>query len=187
MPSASINSWRNDRIPRLAEIDAQCASSASAIPPSPHLIDENFRGFILLLSAHFQGFCRDLYTECSMIISAEVRVDLRALVQEQFTANRRIDQGNPNIENLKKDFNRFGFKLEMANHDPANHARLAHLRALNEWRNIAAHQGAVPPAGLPTLATIQSWRNSCDGLAASLDDILYNQLQGLLHRRPWVP
>lgn len=187
MPSASLNTWRNDRIPRLAVIDAQCASIASAIPPNPHLIDENFRGFILLLSAHFQGFCRDLYTECAMIISAEVRVDLRALVQGQFTTNRKIDVGNPNLDNLKKDFGRFGFNLAMAGHDPANHARLAHLRALNEWRNIAAHQGTVPPAGLPSLATIQSWRNSCDGLAISLDDILYNRLLSLLHRRPWIP
>lgn len=187
MPSASLNSWRNDRIPRLAEIDAQCASSASAIPPNPRLIDENFRGFILLLSAHFQGFCRDLYTECALVITSQVQPDLQALVQEQFTTNRRLDQGNPNIENLKKDFSRFRLRLAMADHDPASHARLADLKNLNEWRNIAAHQGVVPPTGLPTLATIQSWRDSCDGLATSLDDILYNQLLRILQRAPWIP
>jgi len=187
MPSASLNYWRNERIPRLGEIDAQCAACSGATPPNPHLIDENLRSFIVLLSAHFQGYCRDIYTECAMIISSEVRLDLRALVQGQFTTNRKLDQGNPNIENLKKDFERFGFKLAMADHDPANHARLAHLRALNEWRNIAAHYGAVPPAGLPALAMIQSWRDSCDGLASSLDDILYDYLRSLLRGRPWIP
>ncbi|OJW21809.1 MAG: hypothetical protein BGO49_26345 [Planctomycetales bacterium 71-10] len=116
-----------------------------------------------------------------------MRPSLRLLVQEQFTAHRKLDQGNLNIDNIKKDFNRFGFELRMAQHDPANHARLADLRRLNEWRNIAAHHGAVPVAGVPTLATIRGWRDACDLLAASLDEIMYNQLRRILKRRPWVP
>jgi hypothetical protein len=128
MPSASLNRWQNDRRPRLSEIDAQCAACDGAIPRKPNLIDENFRGFILLLSAHFQGYCRDLYTECAQIIASKVRPALQVLVQEQFTANRKLDHGNPNIDNLKKDFNRFGFSLSMADYDPANQARLANLK-----------------------------------------------------------
>jgi len=31
-------------------------------PPNPPLEDENLRRLIMLLSAHFQGYCRDLYT-----------------------------------------------------------------------------------------------------------------------------
>lgn len=187
MPSASLIRWRNDRTPRLTEIDAQCVACDAAIPQNAHLIDENFRGYILLLSAHFQGFCRDLYTESAQIVASKIRATLRVLVQEQFTANRKLDHGNPNIENLKKDFNRFGFSLRMAAHDPANNARLSALGDLNDWRNIAAHHGVVPPAGLPALATIQIWRNSCDGLATSLDDIMYNHLRSILKRQPWVP
>lgn len=187
MPSASLTRWNTDRTPRLAEIDNQCTICNSLAPPNPHLLDENLRGLILLLSAHFQGFCRDLYTECSQIIASKVRPTLEVLVQQQFTANRSLDHGNPNIDNIKKDFNRFGFALDMAGVDPANHARLADLKELNKWRNIAAHHGVVPPGGLPTLGTIQSWRNSCGGLAVSLDVIMYNQLRRLLRRRPWVP
>jgi hypothetical protein len=187
MPSASLTLWRNDRTPRLNEVDIQCTSSHANVPANPNLVDENIRGFILLLSAHFQGFCRDLYTECAQIIASKVRPTLQVLVQQQFTAHRSLDHGNPNIDNIKKDFNRFGFSLNMVASDPANHARLAELRRLNEWRNIVAHHGAVPPGGLPSLPTIQGWRSSCNGLAISLDGIMYNQLRSILRRQPWVP
>jgi hypothetical protein len=73
MPSASLTLWRNDRTPRLNEVDLQCTSSHAIVPANPNLVDENIRGFILLLSAHFQGFCRDLYTECAQIIASRVR------------------------------------------------------------------------------------------------------------------
>lgn len=52
--------WQNDRMHRLGEVDAQCAASLALAPPQPNLVEENLRGYVLLLSAHFQGFCRDL-------------------------------------------------------------------------------------------------------------------------------
>jgi hypothetical protein len=64
--------------------------------------------------------------------------------------------------------------------------RLRHLSDLNQWRNVAAHQGIVPPGGL-SIADVQAWRNSCDGLAAPLDGILSNQLGRILRRNPRVP
>src|SRR5205809_919970 len=108
MPSRSLSHWTADRMVRLNVIDAQCAVCSAATPANSHLIDENCRAYILLLSAHFQGFCRDLYTECAQIVASKVRLTLRVLVQEQFTARRHLDHGNPNIDNLKKDFGRFG-------------------------------------------------------------------------------
>jgi adenosine deaminase len=187
MPSASLVGWINDRTPCLDEIDAQCSACNVAVPLNVLLLDENIRGYILLLSAHFQGYCRDLYTECTQFVAAHVRPRLKLIIQQQFTANRALDHGNPNIDNIRKDFNRFGLSLNMAAADPANHARLAHLKRLNEWRNIAAHHGVVPPPGIPTLALVQAWRISCGGLATSLDGIMYNQLRTTLNKRPWAP
>lgn len=187
MPSTSLNLWRTDRMPRLNEVDVQCTASLALAPPNLQLVDENIRGFILLLSAHFQGYCRDLYTECALIVASKVRPTLQVLIQQQFTASRSLDHGNPNINNIKKDFNRFGFALNMAAADPANNARLSDLSDLNEWRNIAAHHGVVPSGGLPAFPTIQGWRNSCDGLATSLDVIMYNRLRTILRRAPSVP
>ena len=186
MPSASLLRWRNDRMSRLGEVDAQCAVSLALVPP-PNLIDENLRGYVLLLSAHFQGFCRDLYTESAQIIAQKVRRSaLATLFQAQFMEQLRIDRGNPNVHNLKADFERFGLTLDLAGADPANPARLVDLATLNAWRNIAAHQGTPHPAAGPlTLPLVRDWRTSCDGLAASLDGIMYNELLSILKRRPW--
>jgi len=185
VPSASLLQWQNDRMPRLQQFDLQCAASLTTVPPNAQLIDENLRGYVVLLSAHFQGFCRDLCTEAAQVIVTKVRPALQSLVQNQFTAHRKLDHGNPNLQHLKDDFNRFGFALDLTV-DPANLPRLAHLSALNKWRNVAAHQGTTAPVGIPlNLPSLQSWRTSCDGLATSLDDIVYNHLRRLLRRVPW--
>ena len=141
----------------------------------------------MLLSAHFQGFCRDLYTECTQIVSSKIRASLQTLLQEQFTSKCALDHGNPNLHNLKQDFGRFGFKLNLAHAAAGNDVRLEHLSDLNEWRNVAAHHGVVPPDGLPPLSDLRRWRDSCDVLAKSLDSVMYNQLRRLLRRAPWTP
>src|SRR5713226_8386888 len=99
MPSASFLRWQNDRMPRLTEVDNQCAASLVLTPARPNLVEENLRGYVLLLSAHFQGFCNDLYTECARIIVLRVRASLRMLIGQQFAAHRRLDHGNPNLQN----------------------------------------------------------------------------------------
>jgi hypothetical protein len=186
MPSASLLHWRNDRMPRLTELDTQCAGCLLLTPPQPNLVEENLRGYVLLLSAHFQGFCRALYTECAQVIVLRARPTLQALIQAQFTAHRRLDHGNPNVENLKGDFERFGFTLDLAAAEPANAGRLTHLAELNRWRNVAAHHGIVSVGPALSLPLLQAWRHSCDGLATSLDRIMYNRLQKILRRQPWV-
>ena len=186
MPSASMLRWQNDRMPRLGEVEAQCAATLALVPPQPNLVEENLRGYVLLLSAHFQGFCRELHTECSQIIVSRVRVRLQALIQAQFIAHRKLDHGNPTLQHLRSDFERFGFVLDLAVADPANAARLRDLAALNTWRNVAAHHGTIPTGAPPlNLPELQLWRSSCDGLATSLDGILYNELRKILRRAPW--
>jgi hypothetical protein len=189
MPSASLGLWQTDRLVRIGEVEKQCAATSALAPPNPHLEDENLRGLIMLLSAHFQGFCRDIYTESTMVLSARIRNSvIKVLFQEQFTANRKLDQGNPNLVNIRKDFERFGFTLDLPTADPANNPlRITHLGKLNKLRNVAAHHGLVPTGGIPDLPTIQSWRNSCEGLATSLDAVMYNQLLACLGTRPWRP
>lgn len=188
MPSASLRQWRNDRMPRLNQLDAQCAAVVAVAAPNAQLIDENLRAYVTALSAHFQGYCRDLYTECAQIIASKVRPTLQLLIQAQFTAHRKLDHGNPNVKNLKEDFERFGFTLDLAAADPANPARITHLGELNTWRNVAAHQGTpTAAAGQLLLPRLQAWRISCDGLATSLDEIMYNHLRRILRRKPWVP
>ena len=121
MTSVSLLHWQNDRMPRLTEIDAQCAASLAAVPANAYLIDENLRGYVVSLSAHFQGFCRDLYSEAAQLIASRVRPRFQWLFQSQFSAHCALDHGNPNTDNIAKDFDRFGFDLRAEiNADPAN-------------------------------------------------------------------
>lgn len=187
MPSNALTTWKAVRQSSLDAIDAQCAASIFAVPANPLLAEENVRGYGLLLSAHFQGFCRDLYTEAAQVVSSKVRPSLRAIVQRQFAYQSTLDHGNPTNENIKKDFSRFGTKFSFADADLANSLRLSHLSSLNDWRSIAAHHGYVPSNEVPDLADLRVWRNSCDGLATSLDTITYNRLRVVLRREPWTP
>jgi hypothetical protein len=121
------------------------------------------------------------------VFASKVRTTLQPLVQEQFAFHLALDHGNPTHANIKKDFERFGFKLGLSSADPANPQRLAHLSQLNEWRNVAAHQSNRTPAGVAlTLPNLSAWRNSCGGLAVSLDTIMYNRMRTILRRPPWV-
>jgi len=187
MPSSALNLWQTDRMPRLAQVDVQCAAVFALDPPNPQLAEEDLRGYVVLLSAHFQGFCRDLYVECAQIVVSKVRSSLRLLFERQFAQKLKLDHGNPNIDNIAEDFNRFGFDLiATARAEPAFAVRRQHLGELNQWRNTVAHHGPSP-RGLPglTLAAARDWRISCDGLAASLTGIMYDQLSRLLKRAPW--
>lgn len=187
MPSVALSDWQNDRLARLLEIENQCSASMSLTPPNLILIDENLRGYALALSAHFQGYCRDLYAESTQIVVSRIRPSLQLLIQDQFAAHCRLDQGNPTIDNVALDFDRFGFSLRTElSINPANATGRQHLSDLIKWRNVAAHQGRVHPSGIAlTLANLQLWRSSLDGLAAALDGIMYNKLRQILRRKPW--
>jgi hypothetical protein len=189
VPSAAFIRWQNDRMPRLAEVEVHCAAVSILAPPNPTFLDETLRGFVLHLSAHFRGFCRDLYTECSQIWIAAVPAALRPTAQAQFSARLALERGNPSYDNLKRDFNRFGFLLNLRVSHPAGTQQLADLRQLNDWRNRAAHQGTKPLSpGVPTSLTlpiVQGWRSSCAGLATSLNDIMHAELLRILGSAPW--
>jgi hypothetical protein len=189
VPSAASIRWQNDRMLRLNEVDAHCASVLSSVPTNPTFLDETLRGFVLHLSAHFQGFCRDLYTECSQVCIAAIPAGFQATAQAQFSAHLALEKGNPSYDNIKRDFNRFGFLLDLQAAHPAGPRRITDLGHLNDWRNKAAHQGTQPlgggvPAAL-TLPVVQGWRLSCDGLANSLDGIMRGELLRIMGIAPW--
>src|ERR1700680_1200751 len=94
MPCASLVRGQTDRMPSLAELNTQCAASLALVPPNPRLAEENLRGYVVLLSAHFQGVARDLHSETGQVIASKVRPSLQLLVQSHFAAHRALDHGN---------------------------------------------------------------------------------------------
>jgi hypothetical protein len=189
MPSAALTRWQTDRMHRLDEVHAHCAAVLALVPPNPTFSDETLRGFVLHLSAHFQGFARNLYTECSQIWIAAIPAPMQATAQAQFSARLALERGNPSYDNIRRDFNRFGFLLNLPAGLPTGPQRITDLGNLNQWRNRAAHQGTRPlGAGVPvalTLPIVQGWRASCNALATALDDIMHAELLRMLGAPPW--
>ena len=185
MPSTALDEWTNDRRARLDELEAHCAALLAG-PATPTFLDETLRGFVLHLSAHFQAFCRDLYSECSQFWASLIPAGMQTTVASQFSAQLALDKGNPSHENIKKDFNRFGFEVDLQAAHAEGPLRVTHLALLNAWRNKAAHRsrGDVVPPDL-SLPEIRDWRASCDGLAASLDAIMYDNLLRTTGVAPW--
>ena len=191
MPSAALTRWQTDRMSRLGHVDAHCATLFAAsgpTAPSP-LAEDSLQGYVVLLSGHFQGFCRDLYTESAQACANAAPAGLRAAVQRQFTSELKLNAGNPTLENIQTDFKRFGFLLDIAAAHPANTRRITHLAQLRSWRNAVAHQMPAPaPSGTPAalkLSDVQTWRASCDGLATSLDGIMFSELGMIVGVAPW--
>src|SRR5205823_8276342 len=131
-----------------------------------------------LLSSQFQGFCRDLHSECVDDLVAATPVDLRTLLRAQFLWGRSLDKGNPSPGNIGSDFGRFGvpFWTEVRADYRQNDRRQELLEELNSWRNAIAHQDFDPAklGGTTTLhlARVRQWRSSLNQLARSFDNVM---------------
>ena len=181
--SQSLQRWQALRLPGLTALDAQVA----ACVPGTVLADENLRGFVMLLSAHFQGFCRDLYTECVQAFVLNLPLHTQTIVQKSWLTDIRLNKSNPTVETLRFDFARMGF-------DPQSRLAanlrvslwLTNLGEMNAWRNYAAHHNSSPPSiGPLTLVGVRTCHTACDGLATALDAELYTYLLVLLGVPPW--
>lgn len=182
MPSYSLRRWQTDRLPRLSALEGQVA----ATPPST-LADENLRALVAMLCAHFQGFCRDLYIEAAESVVRTSPAHLTGVVRKQFLAQMVLNTGNPNLQTLDRDFDRFELDLKAElNRVAGNALRLNHLALLNQWRNFVVHHGLTAPAGSSlALPAVQAWLVSCGELATELDRIVYDHLRALLGAPPW--
>jgi hypothetical protein len=181
-----LQEWDTTRRAKLAKIEAQCVWAAGLVPADPEMAAEHLRAYVTLLSAHFQGFCRDLYTEASLkVIDRINRVGLRPIVQAQFAAGLRIEKGNPTLDALDEDFNRFGISSvrQAVGVGPEADTHKGRLKAMGGCRNKCAH--GVPDIPDLSLANIQGWRSSCDWLAVRLNAAVYDTLRVAFRAAPW--
>lgn len=96
MPSKALLEWRNVRLPRLVDVDTRCAATLALVPP-PGLADENLRGYVVLLSAHLQGYCRDLHTECVQRLALAGPPSIQPIIQALGVAARELDRREPAV------------------------------------------------------------------------------------------
>ena len=194
MPSKSLETWRTIRSESLDEIVAAHRKVGGSGRGRRFATQQINHAYAMLLSSQFQGFCRNLHSECIDHLFGSVAtlsVPLFEIIRRDFIQGRKLDKGNPNPGNIGSDFNRLGIKFwdDVCRHDVQNAARQKELELLNEWRNAIAHQDFDPAklGGIPSLrlSHVAQWRQVCDVLAAEFDEVLRNYIHSVAGISPW--
>ena len=193
MPSTAFQKWCAGRAAALDGIeDAHHALGGSG--PGRRIATQQLNQvYAVMLSSQFQGFCRDLHTECAKLLVAPVlSPNLQRALFLNAVFGRKLDMGNPNPGHIGADFNRLGllfWPAVDADH-PRNPQRKGLLEELNAWRNAISHQAFTPSmlkggrVILP-LSQVQGWRKACDGLARSFDNVLRGHMLAMTSVAPW--
>lgn len=191
MPSNSLNRWTGERAEALNEIENAHVMVGGTERGRRYATQQINYAYATLLSSHFQGFCRDLHSECVDRIVALLPTQLQEFVGAQLVWNRSLGRGNPHPGAIGSDFARLGVKFwtEIDHLNARNRRRRELLQELVDWRNAIAHQDFAPiaPSGVPTLhlAKVRAWRRALNALARDFDHTMYNYLTALLGTPPW--
>lgn len=189
MPSNSLTKWQGGRAAALNEIENAHAIVGGTARGRRYATQQINYSYATLLSSHFQGFCRDLHSECIDHIVAATPARLQAFLRIEFVWNRTLDKGNPHPGGIGSDFNRLGIQFwpNVHRRDGRNARRNELLQELINWRNAIAHQDFDPVGGDSTLhlTKVRAWRRAVSALADQFDQTMYDYLVALLGGAPW--
>lgn len=189
MPLNSFTKWKGERTDALNEIEnahAIIGGNARGRRYATQLINYSCAA---LLSSHFQGYCRDLHSECVDCIIGAVPGQLQGFSRIEFHLNRALDKGNPHPGGIGSDFDRLGIQfwptIKQLNARNARRSKL--LQELIDWRNAIAHQDFGPVGGNPRLhlKKVRAWMSALGALAVEFDRTMYDYLFTLLGKAPW--
>jgi hypothetical protein len=189
MPSNSLTKWRSERADALNEIENAHAIVGGTERGRRYATQQINYSYAALLSSHFQGFCRDLHSECIDHIVIATPLQLQVFLSTEFVWNRSLDKGNPHPGGIGSDFNRLGIQfwptVDLV--DARNPRRRELLQELIDWRNAIAHQDFDPVGGNSTLhlSTVRAWRRAIGVLADDFDSTMHDYLTVLLGSAPW--
>lgn len=151
------------------------------------------RVYVLLVASKFQGFCRDLHSECVDHLVAIINppAPMRQLVRLEFGRGRQLDRGNAQSGSIGADFDRLGIRFwdELNGYNAATPSWRGDMDTLNHWRNAIAHEDFTSPrlGGIMNLrlAQVRLWRQSCGRLARAMDEVMRQHLRTLTGVAPW--
>jgi hypothetical protein len=193
MPSNSLLQWQGVRAAVLDEIEAAHAEVGGIARGRRYATQQINRAYAVLLSSEFQGFCRDLHSECVDLVVAITPIATRGVIQTQFLWGRSLDRGNPHAGGIGSDFGRFHMPFwdEVYAIHALNERRRELLDELITWRNAIAHNDFDPvifgPHPVLHLGTVQAWRSALNSLCRAFDIVMRNRLHVLLGAHPWPP
>jgi hypothetical protein len=190
MPSISLQKWQESRRLELDEIVEAHRAVGGTGRGRRYATEQVNRAYAVLLSSHFQGFCRDLHSECVQHIVQQVPTALQNVLRGALEDYR--DRGNADPDKIAKDFARLGLQKlwdKVKALDTRNEARRQLLKELNNWRNAIAHQH-FDPAKLGDRTTLRlndvnGWRRACNELARAFDKVTRAYISTLLGSHPW--
>ena len=193
MPSISYGEWRSSRAKALDEIASGHAAVSGTRRGRRFNTQQFNQAYAVLLAAQFQGFCRDLHSECvgHLVRSIPSPPVVQLLVRDEFTRDRKLDRGNAQPSSLGADFGRLGinFRNAVTTYDPRNAARMQLLEELNHWRNAIAHQDFDPAklggTTILRLEQVRGWRVACERLAHAFDEVMRLHMEALTASSPW--
>ena len=96
MPSLSYREWLSKRRKALDEIESAHTSVGGTGPGRRYATQQINQAYAVLVASQFQGFCRDLHTECVARLMAFINpsASVRHLLQAGFTRGRQLDSKN---------------------------------------------------------------------------------------------
>jgi hypothetical protein len=188
--SASLTKWATEGRNALDEIEAAHRSVGGSGRGRRYATLQINHAYAVLLSSHFQSFCRALHSECvDHLVQMIPDARLRVVVRVSLIIARKLDRGNPTPGHIGSDFDRLGLRFwdEIKALDRRNVRRKEGLEELTMARNAIAHQdfSKAPVAANLQLRLVRSWRQSCDQLARSFDDVMRIYLTGIIGANPW--
>jgi hypothetical protein len=190
MASAAFRRWVTTRRSELDEIERAHAAIGGTKPGRRYATQQVNRAYTVLVASHFQGYCRDLYTECvDYLVPNLSPATFQASIRDMLTQNLQLKRANAQPGSIGADFGRLGidFWTEVKVDDVRNEAGAAQLEELNKWRNAIAHQDFAGIAGSAVLRLrqVRTWRKVCERLARSFDEVMRLHLWNLTGSSPW--
>lgn len=192
MSSRALRNWQLRSRKVLDEVEAAHAVVGGARGARAFARQQINQAYVVLLSSHFQRFCRDLYDESAdHLISRPEHAPLNPLLRGLLIRGRRLDRGNANPANIGADFERLGVSFwdAVRARSHKNSVRQRRLEELNTWRNAIAHHDFRDPAlggkDRISLAQVRRWRTACNALAVEFDRVMRLYLCGFFGSDPW--
>jgi hypothetical protein len=188
MASLSLKRWNTDAVEALDRMEMAHRAIGGAARGRRYATQQINQSYLMLLSSHFQRFCRDLHSEATDHLLGNLDPTLGAIVRGVLTTGRKLDQGNPNAGNIGADFGRLGMSFwpSVKARDRHYVGRFARLESLARWRNAIAHQDFVSHAQAlnkrteVTLQEVRGFRRACSGLARHFDGALLAHIKAVV-------
>jgi hypothetical protein len=189
MPSNSLTAWLKLRTAKLDEIESAHQAVGGSARGRRYATEQINQAYLVMVSSQFQGFCRDLHSECvDFLVVRSGGLGGLGAAMAGLASQRKLDFGNPNPGNLGMDFGRLGmeFWTVVSTWDMRVTTWQKRLQGLNEWRNAIAHQDFTKVGrSVVRLAEVRQWRSTCQGLARTFDKALSAHLRSLAGVTPW--